>query len=83
MAFNGPKGHIFQTTSTIGGLCETLWKIWEVWQVESENIGNSFGEWYFLNVENEFYLLRKSLVLRVDKGWNTTLKDLESWRFER
>ena len=26
---------------------------------------------------------KKGYIKRVDKGWITTVKDLESWRFER
>ena len=51
----------------------------------------------FYGVVNEFLVSKETVVLRrwqrskqkfgfikrVDKGWITTVKDLESWRFER
>jgi len=37
----------------------------------------------YQNDYHSFFIQKFGFIKRVDKGWITTVKDLESWRFER
>ena len=65
-----------------------LWKVLE--QADSGEESDAILNYEFL-VSKETVVLRRwerskqkfGFIKRVDKGWITTVKDLERWRFER